>query len=425
MTERKAEPQSNEEDLSYPGWRVTIASGIGVFVSFGSLLVYTFGIFLKPLTEEFAWSRQAVSLAFGGAAMALAASSPVLGYLIDRLGPRRIILLCLTIFGCGFASLALLTAHLWHLYAVFIVLGLVGNGAAHLAYSRVVSTWFDRRRGMALAVLMAGGGLGSIFLPPLAQTFIQKLGWRGAFLVLGAMSLAVGLPVVARFIWERPGLRGARRAAVSDASFQEGLRSRAFWVIVAALFLSSISQNGAMTHLAALLTDRGVSAGGAALAVSVLGGSSLLGRLGTGWLLDRFFAPRVSFWLFALSALGVFLLAGARSLIVGSLGAALIGVAMGGEANLIPYLLSKYFGLRSFSTLYGFTWTAYALAAALGPVLMGRAFDAAGSYAAFLMQLSVITLAAGTLMLLMPAYPSAAGSVGVSPKSSPEVASSS
>jgi predicted MFS family arabinose efflux permease len=148
---------------------------------------------------------------------------------------------------------------------------------------------------MALAVLMAGGGLGSIFLPPLAQTFIQKLGWRGAFLVLGAMSLAVGLPVVARFVWERPGLRGGRRTAVTEASFQEGLRSRAFWVIVAALFLSSISQNGAMTHLAALLTDRGVSAGGAALAVSVLGAASLLGRLGTGWLLDRFFAPR-SFW---------------------------------------------------------------------------------------------------------------------------------
>jgi MFS family permease len=424
MTEHKGDPESNEEAFGYPGWRVTVASGIGVFVSFGSLLVYTFGIFLKPLTEEFAWSRQAVSLAFGVAAMALAAASPPLGYLLDRLGPRRIILTCMTIFGCTFASLALLTPHIGHLYLVFIVLGLVGNGAAHLAYSRVVSTWFDRRRGMALAVLMAGGGLGSIVLPPVAQTFIQKLGWRGAFLVLGATSLALGLPVVVRFVRERPGLRGARRTTVTDASFQEGLRSRAFWLIVAVLFLSSISQNGAMTHLSALLTDRGVTAGGAALAVSVLGAASLLGRLGTGWLLDRYFAPRVSFWLLLFSALGVFLLSGARSLAVGSIGAALIGFGMGGEANIIPYLLSKYFGLRSFSTLYGFTWTAYALAAALGPVLMGRAFDAAGSYAAFLMQLSVMTLAAGALMLLMPAYPSAASTVAASPQPNPEVASS-
>jgi len=424
MTEHQSELELNEEAFSYPGWRVTVASGVGVFVSFGSLLVYTFGIFLKPLTEEFAWSRQAVSLGFGIAAMALAAASPPLGYLIDRFGPRRIILSCLTIFGCAFASLALLTPHIGHLYAVFGVLGLVGNGAAHLAYSRVVSTWFDRRRGMALAVLMAGGALGAIFLPPAAQFFIQKVGWRTAFLVLGAMSLALGLPVVARFVRERPGLRRGGKTGFADASFQEGLRSRAFWVIVAVLFLSSMSQNGAMTHLSALLTDRGVSANGAAFAVSVMGAASLLGRLVTGWLLDRFFAPRVSFWLLAFSALGVFLLSGARSLVVGSLGAALIGVGMGGEADIIPYLLSKYFGLRSFSTLYGFTWTAYALAAALGPVLMGRAFDAAGSYEAFLMQLSMITLASGGLMWLMPAYPSAIGNVPASPQSNPEVATS-
>ena len=223
---------------------------------------------------------------------------------------------------------------------------------------------------------------------------------------------------------KEPGLRGAGRTQVSDASFQEGLRSRAFWVIVAVLFLSSISQNGAMTHLAALLTDRGVSASGGAFAVSVMGAASLLGRIGTGWLLDRFFAPRVSFWLLAVSALGVFLLSGARSLVVGSLGAALIGIGMGGEADIIPYVLSKYFGLRSFSTLYGFTWTAYALAAALGPVLMGRAFDAAGSYEAFLIQLSLITLASAGLMLLMPSYPAAVDEITASPPPTPTVVSS-
>ncbi len=424
MAEDRDGSGANEAAFAYPGWRVTVASGIGVFVSFGSLLVYTFGIFLKPLTEEFAWSRQAVSLAFGIAAMALAAASPPLGYLIDRLGPRRIILWCLTTFGCAFASLALLTPHIGHLYAVFAILGLVGNGAAHLAYSRVVSTWFDRRRGMALAILMAGGALGAIFLPPTAQFFIDRLGWRGAFLILGALSLGVGLPVVARFVHERPGLRGSGRTEVTDSSFQEGLRSRAFWVIVAVLFLSSISQNGAMTHLAALLTDRGVSASGGAFAVSIMGAASLLGRIGTGWLLDRFFAPRVSFWLLATSALGVFLLSGARSLLVGSLGAALIGLGMGGEADVIPYVLSRYFGLRSFSTLYGFTWTAYALAAALGPVLMGRAFDAAGSYEAFLIQLSVITLAAAGLMLLMPRYPAAVSEITASPPPTPTVVSS-
>jgi MFS family permease len=133
------------------------------------LLVYAFGIFLKPVTEEFGWSREAASLAFGIAAMMIAACSPVLGYLLDRVGARRAILPCVTVFGCAFASLALLTPHLWHLYAIFAILGAVGNGTAHLVCTRAVSTWFDRRRGMALALVMTGGAVGSIILPPAAQ----------------------------------------------------------------------------------------------------------------------------------------------------------------------------------------------------------------------------------------------------------------
>jgi MFS family permease len=113
---------------------------------------------------------------------------------------------------------------------------------------------------------------------------------------------------------------------------------------------------------------------------------------------------RVAVCLFALSALGTFLLAGARTLPVGMGAAALIGFGMGGEGNVTPYLLSRYFGLKSFSTLYGFTWTAYAIAGAAGPVIMGRAFDATGSYGALLVQLAVATLAAASLLLLLPRY---------------------
>jgi uncharacterized peroxidase-related enzyme len=110
------------------------------------------------------------------------------------------------------------------------------------------------------------------------------------------------------------------------------------------------------------------------------GAAILAGRLSTGWLLDRFFAPRVGACLFALSALGTFQLATAHTLAVGIEAAALIGFGMGGEGDVTPYLLSRCFSLKSFSTLYGFTWTAYAIAGALGPVIMGRAFDATGSY---------------------------------------------
>ena len=378
----------DEDDFGYPGWRVALASSLGLFVGFGSLLVFTFGIFLKPLTAEFSWSRQAYSLAFGIAAMTVAVSSPGLGYLLDRFGPKRIILPCLTIYGCAFASLFFLTHHILHFYATFVVMGLVGNGTAQLAYSQAVSTWFDRRRGTALALLMTGSAIGAMVLPPAAQSLILHLGWRAAFLTLGLMILLLGLPVVTRFVREKPGFRGSGRHETHGVSLSQALKSRPFWILIVALFLASISQNGTVTHLSALLTDRGVSASEAAIAVSAMGAASLLGRLVTGWLLDRFFAPGVAFGLLTISAVGVFLLSGAHSLAVGSLASALIGLGMGGEADITPYLLSRYFGFRSFSTLYGFTWTSYAIAGAIGPVLMGKAFDASASYQAFLIKLS-------------------------------------
>jgi MFS family permease len=397
--------RSDEDDLSYEGWRVAGAASVGVFVSFASLFVYTFGTFLKPLAAEFSWSREAVSASFGIAAMTVAVCSPPLGMVLDRYGPRRVIVPALTIFGGAFASLALLTPHLWHLYAVFVVLGVVGNGTAQMAYTRTVSSWFEKRRGVALGLMLSGGAVGAVVLPPIAQALIDRAGWRTAFALLGGMVLVVGLPGVIAFIRERPATIST--PTVGGATVREGLASRAFWILVVVLFCSSIAQNGAITHLSAMLTDRGVSAAGAAVAVSAMGGAALAGRLLTGWLLDRFFAARVAFVLLSLAALGTWLLSWAHSLPVGVAGAALIGFGMGGEGDVTPYLLSRYFGLRSFSTLYGLTWTAYAIAGGLGPILMGHAFDLTGSYEALLVRLAIATLAVAGLMLFLPSYASA------------------
>jgi MFS family permease len=402
----------HENSFTYRGWRIALASSACVFVSFASLLVYTFGVFLKPLASEFGWSRQAVSAAFGLAALSVAACSPFIGILLDRFPARRIIIPCITVFGCAFASLSLLTPHLWHLYAVFIVLGVVGNGTAHLAYSRAISTWFQARRGSAFALLMSGGAVGAMVLPVVAQALINRFGWRMAFALLGGLVLLVGLPIGSQ-IRERPTAGLWRAASVNGASVGEGLRSWMFWVIVVVLFAISLAQNGSITHLAALLTDRGVPAANAAMAVSVLGAATLVGRLVTGWLLDRYFAPRVSFCLLAAAAAGTLLLSSATSASAGFLGATLIGVGMGGEADVTPYLLTKYFGLRSFSTLYAFTWTAYSTAGAIGPVIMGKAFDATGSYEVLLSRLALLTAAAGLLMLSLPRYQQALASDGL------------
>jgi MFS family permease len=398
------EDRVDEGSLRYEGWRVVAASSVSLFL--GSLLVYTSAIFLKPLSEEFTWSREAVSSAFGLAPLMFALCSVPFGYLLDRLGPRAVVWPCLMVFGGGLASLSLLTPHLSHLYAVFIVLGIVAPGISTIAYGRAISSWFTRRRGMALAVAICGGSIGGMVHPPAVQALIRIAGWRTAYLTLGALVLAIGLPTVLRFVRERPRSMSAADPRAAGASIREGLTSRVFWILVIVLFASSLAPNGALVHLSALLTDRGVSASHGAIALSAMAGAAVVGRLLTGWLVDRFFAARVSFALLALGALGTFLLSSAHSITTGMLAAMLIGFGMGGESDVAPYLLSRYFGLRSFSTLYGFTWIASGFAAAAGPILMGRAFDATGSYETLLVRLAIGTLCVATLMLTLPRYDS-------------------
>src|SRR5580658_2767626 len=398
-------PEPGEFDLGYYGWRVVLAACLGVTAGFGSLFVYTFSVFVKPLAAEFGWSREAISSGFAIAAVTLGLISPLLGRWIDRFGPRRIILICMTVYGFAIASLSLLRSGLWQFYVTCFVLGVVGNGAAHLAFSRSISTWFQRRLGMALAFVMVGAGLGAMILPVVAQAIISRSGWRAAYASLGGLALLLGLPLSWRYIREHgaTGLTSAP-AAHSGMTWQQGLRSSVFWIVTAILFVSSISMNGAITHLSALLTDRGLTAGKAALCASLLGGSSLLGRIVVGWLLDRFFGSRVALVINLITALGMFLLARATSFPAGCFAAVLIGVGAGGEAAITPYLLTRYFGLRAFSTLYGLTWTFYAAAGAIGPVILGHAFDATGSYSSLLILLAAALAVAAATNLLLPRY---------------------
>ncbi len=197
----------SEFDSGYYGWRVVLAACLGVMAGFGSLFVYTFSVFVKPLAADFGWSREAISSGFAIAAVTLGVVSPMLGQWIDRYGPRRIILTCMTVYVCGFTSLSLLHPGLWQFYLTCFVIGAVGNGAAHLAYSRSISTWFSSRLGTALAFVMVGAGLGAMILPPLAQAIVMRSGWRAAYGVLGGLAFLLGVPLSWKYIRERIGRR--------------------------------------------------------------------------------------------------------------------------------------------------------------------------------------------------------------------------
>jgi MFS family permease len=389
-----------EETLRYEGWAVVAGSGVGVF--FASLAVATFAVFLKPLTDEFAWSREAVSRAFGGMTLGAALSAPFVGRLVDRIGAAKVCVLCLVGCGGAFASLALLTANLWHLYATFAVVGLAMTGTSAVVYARVVTSWFDRRRGVALAVVMASAAVGSIAHPAMASALIGGVGWRTAYLLLGLAGVAVGVPIVIRTVRERADAPTHRGAPIGGATVREALGSRVFWILIVVVFGSTLALNGVVVHLFALLTDHGHSAGRAAIVLSVLGAASLSGRLVTGWLLDGFLATRVAFALLAVAALGIVVLTNATTFAAGVIAAVFIGFGTGGEFDVVPYLLSRHFGLRSLSTLYGLHWTAWGIAGFVGPVLMGRAFDATGSYEIVLLGFASGSVAVAMLVLLVP-----------------------
>jgi len=368
--------EAQETSLHYAGWRVVVAAVFGVMVGFGSIVPYTFGLFLKPLSLEFGWRREAISAGFSIAALTLAAASPLLGFLLDRFGPRRIVLPCIAIFSIAYASLAFLTAHLIHFYLTFLVIGLVGNGTAFLGYSRAISTWFNRRRGLALSIMLAGGGCGAMVLPVVTQSVLTHSGWRTAFAILGFLALVVGFPLTAWLVREKPVAEQNVDASIDvGESVGKALGGRVFWIIAATVGLYAISVNGAIAHLSALLTDRGVSTQGGAYAIAAIGASGLIGRLLTGVFLDRFFGPRVSQIMLLMTVTGIVLLSVAHTLTAGLIAASLIGFSMGSEGDITPYLLSRYFGLKRLSTLYALTWTAYAVGGATGPLVVGRIFD--------------------------------------------------
>lgn len=388
-----------EGQLGYPGWRVVAAAHLGVMVSFGSLLVYTFGIFLKPLTAEFHWSREETSRAFALAAMTIALVSPPLGAALDRLGPRRVVLPCFFVLGAAVLALSAMNGSLWQFYATFIVIGVAGNGTTQMGYSGAVTSWFDRHRGLALSIVLAGVGIGSILHPILAERWIAAYGWRAAYRIFGVLILLFGVPLTALWVRRNPGTL-ARPTAASGATLRQAMWQREFWILVAVLFLSSAAANGTLTHLAAHLTDSGVSATHAAWTTGLLGFANLGGRLLTGWLLDRVSGTKLSFVLLVAMAAGLLLL-GQSTLSSAALAVILIGLGLGGESDITPYLLTRYFGLRSFSALYGLTWTFYAFAGALGPIMFGRVFDTTGSYASLLRAAAAVTALSGLLMLTM------------------------
>jgi MFS family permease len=387
-------------------WWVVVGSTLGLTVANGPVVFFTFGLFLGPITAEFGWNRATFSssLLVGHTLAALA--YPFMGRAIDRYGIRRITLTFIPLFAVATAAISLTPPS----PAVFLVLagvcGLISTGQAPPAYAKAVSAWFDERRGLALGIAMAGIGLGATVVPQFARWAIDTFGWRAAYVALGALTFSVAFPSVALFVREpeHPEGKSSGRAVLPGLDVRESIRSSTFWVIAAAVLLVVTTINGIVGHLVPMLTDRGLDVGQATATLSAVGLSTIAGRLGAGYLLDRFFAPYV--------AAGLFLLPlGAISLLTTGVGGAgpvlaavFLGLGLGAEVDVIGFLVSRYFGLRAFGEVYGYLFAIFTLGTGFGPVLMAVCFDLTRSYNVALLGLAVAVVCASVLISRLQAY---------------------
>jgi MFS family permease len=376
------------------GWWVALTAALGLLLNTATIIVFSFGFFARAIGHEFHVGRAKISLAFTIHNLTSALCIPLAGRLVDRYGPRRVLLPSTALLGLILICSRFLSEAIWQLYVFYFALGVVSGGAGAMPYTDVISHWFDRHRGLAISVMMLGMGLGAIAIPSVAQRLVATLGWRMAYAVFGLLIVLIPLPVVTAFLKERPedvGLLpdGAGEAHVSTPvaandvglTVHEAVHTSEFWTMVCILFLVTASVHACFIHLPAILTDRGSSAQLAAFASSLFGVGLFMGRIGCGYLLDQFFAPRVAALLFAAVAIGIAFLELGHAFWSACIAAVLVGFGIGAEVDIIAYLTSRYFGLRSYGAIFGWIWAVFGVSGGLGAYLMGLGFDKTGSYA--------------------------------------------
>ena len=385
-------------------WLVVLGSTLALIVGNGPIILFTFGVLLQPISAEFGWQRSVLAAALVTSHVTGALTMPFVGTVVDRVGVRRIALPAIVIFALATASCGLLGASPIGFILLYGFLGIVGAGHSTLTYGRVVSTWFDQQRGLALGVTLAGIGIGAALMPKYTHYFVSQYDWRHAYFALGAALLLVGFPAVALFVRERPRRARVQSVLAEGLTLGEALRGYRFWFAAAAMLFAAAAINGTIAHIVPILTDRGIAAGTATTAVAAAGLSLIIGRLLSGLALDRFYGPYVAAFFFLVPLIGMTMLGVGVTGPLAVLASVLLGLGIGAEGDIMAYLTSRYFGIAHYGVVYGCILAFFTLGSGLGPWIMAHAFDANRSYGVGFVGLGVALLAAVVLVVSLGNY---------------------
>jgi MFS family permease len=369
------------------GWHVLLLAVLGVATCVTATVLYGFGALVIPLQHAFGLGRADLQLSITCLFLGAAVACHLAGVLNQRCGMRGVTALSLLALSFGYLALTLFHGTLWHLYVGFAALAFAGVGTLQVTWSHLVNEWFERNRGLALAIVLSGTGLAASVLPPLITWAIARWDWRAGFAVMAAPTLLLTLPLT--LAWMRSPARLAAdhptNTVLPGESWSHAIRGRKFWTLTVALTLAVSAVLGLLTSVIPLLRDKGFDAATASGIFSSFGVSLVAGRIVVGYLLDRVWPAGVSAAALALPAIGCFMLLTIHSNVPALVAACvLIGIGTGAEFDISAYLLARYFGMRDFGRLYGLLLGIVTFASALAPALFGVLYKSSGSYESML-----------------------------------------
>lgn len=400
MTDRQAGTGLSEWRTT---WVLPVVSAIGYAAAVTHM--YSLGLFIEPLERDLGWSRSQIAMGLtinSGVGVVL---GTFVGILVDRWGPRRLALPGMVLF-CGMlAALSLAGPGIGSWYALWVFMGIAGASVQPVVWTAAITATFDRTRGLALAVAMSGGGLCTALAPLVANAYIVQLGWRGAYVALAVTLAVIALPLVFLAFRIRPTARARPPVQVERANLREALLSRPFISLTLISLVMTASMMALVVHFVPLLTSLRLDRAVAASAAGAIGVSSIVGRLVGGVLLDRFNGPTIAAVIFALPILAVGLLLGPDVGTATAVAAAvLIGLAVGGEVDVLAYMTSRYFHLAHFGRLFAIVSVSGLIGVGIGPLLGGAIFDMSASYRGLLLTILPVCGVASVLVIMLGPY---------------------
>ena len=394
---------------------LTVAGSAMAATMFSSMVfaMIAVAIFMDQISSDYHWGHGQIGAAVTILSVGTAISSRIFGPLVDMFGPRAVTLPLTFISGLTLASFSLLWSSLPAFYAAHFLLGLGSPGA--VAHSKLIATWFFRRRGIALTVMALGAAFAQMILPPLTRAVMNAIGWHQTYLVFGLAGLLICFPILLAFYRERrsggedAGDKNRNSGEVApDGAPRIGIRDamagRTYWLIIGMQIAGIFAYTGLGTHALGILGEHGVSPDYRVWGLSLLAFGALAAQIGIGFLLDLFDTPRVVIP-FALAALGgLILMAAGRGNETVLAGILLFGLGTGGETGMTSYFISRYFGVRNFSTIYGSLFLLLLIGSS-GSVIVGLIFDRTGSYGPALVVVAGALLLAILLLSRLGPYP--------------------